>query len=133
MWTVLKAWLLKLILKRSLGALLAALLAILMPIAAVLKVVGIPLLFVMLIVGLPLLLLLAVIGLPFLIVAGGAMAILGIISAVLFLGFALLKIALPILAIVWLVRWLFGERKDRNGKEKGAEPPPPPDPGTDPA
>ena len=131
MWTVVKAWLLKLILQRSLGALLAALLAILLPIAAVLKVVGIPLLFVMLIVGAPLLLLLAVIGLPLVLVVGGGMAILGVISAVLALGFALLKIALPILFVVWLLRWFFSGRNGRNGKEQGAEPCPSPDPGAD--
>src|SRR5688572_31619621 len=100
MWTLVKAWLLKLVLQRSLGAVLAALLAILLPIAAVLKVIGIPLLFVMLIVGAPLLLLLAVIGLPMLLVVGGGMAIIGVISAVLAVGFALLKIAVPILLVV---------------------------------
>jgi hypothetical protein len=131
MWTVVKAWLLKLILQRSLGAVLAALLAILLPIAAVLTVVGIPLLFVMLIVGAPLLLLLAVIGLPLLLVVGGGMAILGVISAVLALGFALLKIALPILFVVWLLRWFFAGRNGRNGKEQGPEPGPSPDPGAD--
>ena len=45
MWTIVKAWLLKLILKRSFGGFLAALFALFLPIAAILKVVGIPLLF----------------------------------------------------------------------------------------
>jgi hypothetical protein len=131
MWTIVKAWLLKLILKRSLGAVLAVLLAILLPIAAVLKVVGIPLLFVMLIVGAPLLLLLALVGLPLLLVVGSGIAILGVISAVLALGFALLKIALPILLVVWLLRWLFADRNGRNGKEEKVDPGPAPDPGAD--
>jgi hypothetical protein len=133
MWTIVKAWLLKLILQRSLGAVLAALLAILLPIAAVLKVVGIPLLLVLLIIGAPLLLLLAIIGLPLLVVIGGGMAIVGVISAVLALGFALLKIALPILFVVWLLRWLFAGRNGRNGKEQSVDPGPSTDPGADPA
>lgn len=131
MWTLVKAWLLKLILQRSLGAVLAALLAILLPIAGILKVVGIPLLLVLLIVGAPLLLLLAVIGLPFLLVLGAGMAIIGVISAVLALGFALLKIALPILLVVWLLRWFFAGRNGGNGKGQRADPGPTTDPGVD--
>lgn len=130
MWTVVKAWLLKLILKRSLGGLLAALLLILLPIAAVLKVVGIPILLVLLIVGAPLLLLLAIIGLPFLLVVGSGMAIIGVISAVLSLGVALLKIALPILFVVWLLRWVCA-RNGKKDKPQGTEPGPSPDPGPD--
>ena len=131
MWTLVKAWLLKLVLQRSLGAVLAALLVILLPIAAVLKVVGIPILLVLLIVGAPLLLLLAIIGLPLLLVLGAGMAIIGVISAVLAAGFALLKIALPILLVVWLLRWFFAGRNGRNGKAQSVEPPPSPDPGAD--
>ena len=133
MWTLVKAWLLKLILQRSLGAVLAALLVILLPIAGILKVVGIPLLLVLLIVGAPLLLLLAIIGLPLLLVLGAGMAILGVISAVLAMGFALLKIALPILLVVWLLRWFFAGRNGGNGKEQRTEPGPTTDPGADPA
>lgn len=131
MWTLVKAWLLKLVLQRSLGAVLAALLVILLPIAAVLKVVGIPLLFVLLIVGAPVLLLLAIIGLPLLLVVGAGIAIVGVISAVLSVGFALLKIALPILLVVWLVRWFLAGRNGRNGKEQGTNPGPTPDSGAD--
>lgn len=131
MWTLVKAWLLKLVLQRSLGAVLAALLVILLPIAGILKVVGIPLLLVLLIVGAPLLLLLAVIGLPLLLVFGAGMAIIGIISAVLATGFALLKIALPILLVVWLVRWFLAGRNGDNGKSQRTEPGPGADPGVD--
>ncbi len=131
MWTLVKAWLLKLILQRSLGAVLAALLVILLPIAGILKVVGIPLLLVLLIVGVPLLLLLAIIGLPIVLVLGAGMAIIGVISAVLAMGFALLKIALPILLVVWLLRWFFAGRNGGNGKEQRAEPGPTTDPGVD--
>jgi hypothetical protein len=131
MWTLLKAWLLKLVLQRSLGAVLAALLAILLPIAGILKVIGIPLLFVLLIVGAPVLILLAVIGLPFILVLGAGMAIIGVISAVLAAGFALLKIALPVLLVVWLLRWFFAGRNGGNGKEHRTEPGPTTDPGAD--
>lgn len=131
MWTFVKAWLLKLVLQRSLGAVLAALLVILLPIAAMLKVVGIPLLFVALIVGAPLLLFLAVIGLPLMLVVGAGVAIMSLISAILALGFALLKVALPILLVVWLVRWFMAGRNGDNGKPKPSEPGPAPDPGID--
>jgi hypothetical protein len=131
MWTLVKAWLLKLILQRSLGAVLAALLVILLPIAGILKVVGIPLLLVLLIVGAPLLLLLAVIGLPLLLVVGAGMAILGVISAVLAAGFALLKFALPILLVVWLLRWLFCRRNGNNGTPQRGDAGPTTDPGAD--
>jgi hypothetical protein len=132
MWTLLKGWILKLVLKRSLGAVLAALLLILLPIAAMLKVVGIPILIVLLVIGAPLLLLLAIIGLPIALVVGGGMAIIGVISAVLAVGFALLKIALPILLVVWVVRWFLS---GRNGKDERREPGTTTDatPGTDPA
>jgi hypothetical protein len=130
MWTIVKAWLLKLILKRSLGFVLAALLVILLPIAVALKMMGVPLLVVLLIVGVPLLLLLAVIGLPMLIVAGGGMSILGMISAILGFGLALLKIVVPILLIVWLLRWLFSDRNGKKGEQGGTESGPSPDPGT---
>jgi hypothetical protein len=131
MWTLLKAWLLKLVLQRSLGAVLAALLVILLPIAGILKVVGIPLLLVLLIVGVPVMILLAIIGLPLLLVAGAGMAIIGVISAVLAAGFALLKIALPILLVVWLLRWFFAGQNGRNGKEQTTDPGPTTDPGAD--
>ncbi|MGQ0714490.1 MAG: hypothetical protein ACT4PJ_12275 [Gemmatimonadaceae bacterium] len=119
MWTLVKAWILKLVLQRSLGAVLAALLVILLPIAAVLKVVGIPLLLVLLIVGAPLLILLAIIGLPLLLIVGAGAAIIGVISAVLAVGVALLKVALPILLVVWLVRWFMA---GRNGKDQDRDP-----------
>jgi hypothetical protein len=131
MWTIVKAWLLKLVLKRSLGAVLAVLLAILLPIAGILKVVGIPLLLVLLIVGAPLLLILAVIGLPIVLVLGAGMAIIGVISAALAIGFALLKIALPILLVVWLLRWFFAGRNGNNGKPQRPDPGPTVDPGAD--
>jgi hypothetical protein len=119
MWTLVKAWILKLVLQRSLGAVLAALLVILLPIAAVLKVVGIPILLVLLIVAAPLLILLAIIGLPLLLIVGAGVAIMGVISAVLTVGFALLKVALPILLVVWVIRWFMA---GRNGKEQRSDP-----------
>ena len=131
MWTIVKAWLLKLILKRSFGGFLAALFALFLPIAAILKVVGIPLLLVLLIVGAPLLFVLAIIGLPILLVVGAGMAILAVISAVLSIGFALLKVALPILLVVWLIRWFLAGRNGKEQKPEGAEPGPTPDPGAD--
>ncbi|MFN8581578.1 MAG: hypothetical protein U0163_11460 [Gemmatimonadaceae bacterium] len=56
----------------------------------------------------PILIVLAVIGLPFLLVFLIGGALLSVIFAVLSIGIAALKIALPILIIVWVVSWLLG-------------------------
>lgn len=121
MCAILKAWLLKLVLQRSFGAVIAALLLILTPVAAMLKVVGLPILFVLLLIGAPLLILLVIIGLPIILVVGATAAIVGIISAVLVAGLALLKIALPILLVAWLVRWMMSGRNGNDGDEPKSE------------
>ena len=64
MWTVLKAVALRFAIGRTLGGMLATLFLLLVPIAGVLKVVGLPILIVLGVVGAPLFLLLAAIGLP---------------------------------------------------------------------
>jgi hypothetical protein len=103
--------LLKLILK-TLGSL-----GWLVPLAFVLKLVGLPILIVLAILAAPVLIVLAIIGLPimFVLVIGGL--ILAGIFAMLSIGFAALKIALPIILIYWLLRWWFS-----NGKSDSADP-----------
>lgn len=115
MWVLLKSLLarwaiLKLVLKAfgSLGWLL--------PLALVLKAIGLPFLFVLALLALPLLVVLAVIGLPLLLVAVVGGALLTITLWIASLGLAALKLAIPLLAIAWLVRWILG---------RGAEAPPP--------
>ena len=70
MWTVLKALALRMAVGRTLGGMLATLFLFLVPIAGVLKVIGLPILIVLGVVGAPIFLLLAAIGLPVLVVVG---------------------------------------------------------------
>jgi hypothetical protein len=105
MWTVLKALALRLAIGRTLGGMLGTLFFLLVPIAGVLKLVGLPILIVLGIVGAPVFLLLAAIGLPVLLVVGFGAVLLLFVGILLTLGLIALKIALPIILIVWLVKW----------------------------
>lgn len=102
--------LLKLILK-TLGSL-----GWLVPLAFVLKLVGLPILIILAVLAAPLLIVLAIIGLPimFVLVIGGLL--LAGLFAMLSIGFAVLKIAIPIILIYWLLRWWF------NGKSNSSDP-----------
>jgi len=116
MWTLLKAllakWaLLKLILK-SLGSL-----AWLIPVAFILKSIGLPMLLLLLLLALPVFIVLALIGLPFiLVIVVGVMLIAGLFL-LLKIGFIVLIFALPIMVVYWVVRWLM-----RNGTSRGSDP-----------
>jgi len=93
-------------------------LALLLPIAAILKIVGLPLMIVLGIVGLPLILLLFLFGLPVFAVLGIGALIMTVLAFGLMIGLAALKIfifvVLPIWIFVWLARkiwcWTFGRR-----------------------
>lgn len=126
MWVLLKSllakWaLLKLVLKAfgSLGWLL--------PLAVLLKALGLPFLIMLALLALPLLLVLAVIGLPFLLVAlvGGGLVTLTL--WIVSIGVAALKIAIPLVLAYWVLRWMWS----RGGDSAGPMPPtpasPPPD------
>jgi hypothetical protein len=89
---------------------LATLFLVLLPVAGVLKFVGLPLLLVLGTLGAPLFLLLAAIGLPVLIVIGIGGTLLAALGVLLTLGVLAIKILLPIVLIVWLVRWIFRRR-----------------------
>lgn len=119
MWVLLKSLLakwaiVKLVLKAfgSLGWLL--------PLAFVLKALGLPFLIMLAVLALPLLLVLALIGLPLLLVVvlGGAMVTftLWIVS----IGVLALKIAIPVLIAFWLLRWM-----TTRGDDSGRVPPTP--------
>jgi hypothetical protein len=109
MWTVLKAVALRLAIGRTLGGMLGTLFLLLVPLAGVLKIIGLPVLIVLGIVGAPVFLLLAAIGLPALVVVGFGGVLVLLVGGLLALGILAIKIALPIILIVWLVRWWRGK------------------------
>jgi hypothetical protein len=103
---LLKALALKLLTGRTIGGAFSLLLLVLAPVAAVLKFIGIPLLLVLGAVGAPVFALLAAVGLPALLVVGIGVVMMLAIGVMLALGVLAIKIALPIILIVWFVRWL---------------------------
>ena len=90
-----------------------AILAVLfVPVAFVLKLIGIPIMLVLSVLAIPVFLVLLVMGLPIFLVLAGGGAIMGLMFAVLSIGFAALKIflfiVLPVLICVKLASWVFG-------------------------
>lgn len=116
-------------------------LALLLPLALLLKTIGLPLLAVLSIVGLPILFILLIFGLPIFMVLVVGGLLMGALGAVLTIGLAAVKIGLFVVLPLWLMwmvgtklyRWFFGGGS--GGKSNGAEPapppPPPPPPGED--
>ena len=120
MWLLLKGFALRFLIGRTVGGMLATLLLVLLPVAGVLKFVGLPLLMVLGVLSAPVFALLGVIGLPILFVLAFGALLLLLVGVLLTVGVFAIKIVLPIVLIVWFVRWIFG-------KTKGAvEGPPPP-------
>jgi uncharacterized membrane protein YgcG len=97
-WLLARWALFKLLLK-SFGAL-----AWLLPIALLLKALGWPVLLVLTLLAIPLLIVLAVIGLPLLLIAAAAGIMLAIAFWVITTGILLIKLAVPILLLVWMIR-----------------------------
>jgi hypothetical protein len=116
MWSLItsllaKVALLKLLLK-TLGSL-----GWLLPIAFVLKLVGLPVLIVLAILAAPIFIILAIIGLPIMfVIIAGVLLLVGFFF-ILSMGLLVLKIAIPILIVYWLIRWFF-----RNGKKNSIDP-----------
>jgi len=116
MWSLItsllaKVALLKLLLK-TLGSL-----GWLLPIAFVLKLVGLPVLIVLAILAAPIFIILAIIGLPIMfVIIAGVLLLVGFFF-ILSMGLLVLKIAIPILLVYWLIRWFF-----RNGKKNSIDP-----------
>lgn len=107
MWVLLKSLLtkwaiLKLVLK-GLGSL-----GWLLPLAFILKAFGLPFLVMLAVLALPLLLVLAVIGLPFLLVALVGGVLITVTMWIVGIGVAALKLAVPLLLIYWVLKWMFG-------------------------
>lgn len=118
MWILLKSLLakwaiLKLVLKAfgSLGWLL--------PLAFILKALGLPFLIMLAVLALPLLLVLAVIGLPLLLVALIGGFLVTVTMWIVSIGVIALKVAIPLVLMYWLLRWLF-----RRGDGPSASPEP---------
>ena len=123
MWTLIKSllvkWALLKWLLKSLGSL-----GILVPLALLLKVVGLPALMVLAVLALPILIMLLLFGMPvFLVFLLGGM-LMSIIMAVLTIGLAVLNVGLPIVLIVGLLRWLFGGNDTKPVGEDTTTPPP---------
>ena len=114
MWTFLKALLTKVallkVLLRTLGSL-----AWLVPVAFILKAIGLPVLLLLLVLALPIFIVLALVGLPILlVVVFGGMLVAGLFAMVS-IGLVALKIALPIMLLVWFVQWLLRDRRTSDG------------------
>ena len=105
MWLLLKSLLakwavLKLLLKAfgSLGWLL--------PLAFVLKALGLPFLLLLAVIALPVILVLAVLGLPILLVVTIGGFLVTLTMWIVGIGVAALKVAIPILLLYWVARWM---------------------------
>ena len=116
MWSLITSllakWALLKLLLKTLGSL-----GWLLPIAFILKFVGIPVLVVLAILALPVFIVLAIVGLPIMfVIVAGIMLLVGFFF-LLSIGILALKIIIPILLVYWLVRWWF-----RNGKKNSIDP-----------
>jgi hypothetical protein len=119
MWMLLKGLALRFAVGRTIGGLFATLLLVLVPIAGVLKVIGLPFLIVLGVIGAPLFLLLAAIGLPVLLVVGIGGVLLALLGGLLALGVLAIKIVLPIVLVVWVVRWMLGKNRRSGSGDVG--------------
>ncbi len=106
MWALLKSLLaqwaiVKLVLKAfgSLGWLL--------PLALVLKALGLPLLLLLAALALPVVVVLAVLGLPVLLIVLVGGALVTLTMWIVGIGVVALKVAIPLVLLYWTVRWLF--------------------------
>jgi hypothetical protein len=105
-WAVLK------LLLKTLGSL-----GWLLPVAFILKLIGLPVLAVLAFLALPVFIILAIVGLPIMFVIVAGILLLVGFFVMLSIGVAVLKIAIPILLVYWLLRWWF-----RNGKQSSIDP-----------
>ncbi len=124
MWFLLRAFVVKWVLARVVArGVLSTLLLI--PAAALLKLVGIPLFGVLAVVAVPLFMLLATVGLPFVVALLTGGAVLLAILAVLTIGGVLLQLALIVAAVVWIGRrvWCLMSNRGSFGDHTAPESP----------
>ena len=113
--------------------------ALLLPIAAILKVVGIPLMLIMLVLGAPIIILLFLFGLPIFAVLMVGGLLIGLLGMVLTIGVAAIKFAIFVVLPIWLVwklvSWIFrrGDGPSMTEPVEPIDPGTPPDLGADPA
>jgi hypothetical protein len=121
-------------------------LALLLPLAAVLKAIGLPVLLVLLVVGAPIIILLFLFGLPIFAVLAVGGVLIGLVAMLLVLGLAALKFAIFVVLPIWLM-WKLACWAWRGLSRRGPgdtpptttepvepiDPGTPPDLGTDPA
>ena len=109
-------------------------LAFLLPLALLLKTIGLPLLGILSVLALPILILLFLFGLPiFLVFIFGGM-LMGLIGLVVTIGVAALKVGLFVVLPIWLVWKLAGKLwgwtcKRNGGRDPGSSDSPPPSSG----
>jgi hypothetical protein len=78
-------------------------LALLLPLAAVLKAIGLPVLLVLMVIGAPILILLLLFGLPIFAVLAVGGVLIGLVAMLLMLGVAALKFAIFVVLPIWLM------------------------------
>lgn len=109
----------------------------LIPIALMLKSVGLPLLIVLAVVGIPVLILLFLFGLPVILVLAFGGLFLGLLGVGLMVGLAMLKFLIFVVLPIWLIWklartiwcWTFKRRGGTDGESSSPTPPPPPSSG----
>ena len=117
MWSAIRWLVLRIVAARWLFKLSG--LALLLPIAMLLKTIGLPLLGVLGVLAFPILILLFVFGLPiFLVLVVGSLLI-GMLGIALTMGLVAIKIGLFIVLPVWLVFKLFSTIRRRGGGTNG--------------
>jgi hypothetical protein len=116
MWPLIKALIAKMALIKVILSALRRL-GWLLPLAVLLKAIGLPLLLIALVLAVPLFLVLVAIGLPMIMLfaVGGILLIFTL--WLLNVGFFLLKLAIPVILLYWVFKWL-----SRNGKKHDAPP-----------
>jgi hypothetical protein len=117
-------------------------LALLLPLAALLKAIGLPVLLILLVVGAPILILLLLFGLPIFAVMAVGGVLIGLVAMLLMLGLAALKFAIFVVLPIWLMwkvacwAWRGISRRRDGGNDTPppttTEPVEPIDPGTPP-
>jgi hypothetical protein len=120
MWSAIRWLVLRLVAARWLFKLSG--LALLIPIAMLLKTIGLPLLGVLSVLAFPVLILLFLFGLPINLVLLVGGLFMGMLGMVLTLGLAAVKIGLFIVLPAWLVWTLFSKIFHRGGGKNGDPP-----------
>ena len=102
----------------------------LIPVALLLKTIGLPLLGILAVVAIPVLILLFLFGLPIFLVVLAGSAFMGLLGFVLMIGLAALKFALFVVLPVWLIWklctmiWRRGSKRDDDTGPGSGGPPP---------